>query len=322
MDFWEHVYDLRGKSLIPRKWKRADLRRYLEKPQGPFQPNTITTVPSNQSLKTDGSVPGNYVNEGRSPKAWRVGEGVFQLIVDPDDDKKTQDAEFARARHLAKYLRPPSSVKIGGFIPDRRGPTTQGVPPGESGWHCTRERMVVVLDRLKTVETALETYDYLQRSLQACNVVESRSFRTAFNGYYRMRQRPAEWYGMFFSILEREKCRDTISFRTVLEEIVRRTGRLEASFGSKLVATINANLPVWDRHVLDNLGLRAPASIRDREWRMRRCVEVYSNIQTWSSQVIQQDSFGEWRQRFDGILPRFRHFTDAKKLDLFLWQSR
>ena len=52
--------------------------------------------------------------------------------------------------------------------------------------------MVVVLDRLKTVATALETYDDLQRSLRACNVAANRNFRTAFNGYYRVRQRPRE----------------------------------------------------------------------------------------------------------------------------------
>ena len=108
----------------------------------------------------------------------------------------------------------------------------------------------------------------------------------------------------------------------VLVEIRCETGQLEASFGSKLVATINANLPVWDQHVLDNLGLKEPSRNRDTESRLRRCVELYLSIQTWSSRVIRQDSFGEWRQRFDGLLPQFKHFTDIKKLDLFLWQSR
>ena len=48
--------------------------------------------------------------------------------------------------------------------------------------------MDVVLDRLKRVEKALEKYDYLQRSLRACDVVAERKFRTAFNGYYRVKQ--------------------------------------------------------------------------------------------------------------------------------------
>ena len=50
----------------------------------------------------DGSNPGNYVKRGQLPKAWRIGKGVFRLIVDPHDDKKTQDTELTRARHRAR----------------------------------------------------------------------------------------------------------------------------------------------------------------------------------------------------------------------------
>ena len=58
MDFWGHIYDLRSKGLIRREWRRTDLRRYLEEPQGPFQRNTITTIPSNLSLTKHGSAMG------------------------------------------------------------------------------------------------------------------------------------------------------------------------------------------------------------------------------------------------------------------------
>ncbi len=90
MDFWGHVYDLRRKSLIPREWSRDHLRPHLEKPRGPFLPNTITTEPSNRSVKIDGSDPGYSVKNGQSPKAWRVQEGVFRLVVDPDDDREVR----------------------------------------------------------------------------------------------------------------------------------------------------------------------------------------------------------------------------------------
>jgi len=182
--------------------------------------------------------------------------------------------------------------------------------------------MEFVLGRLKTVETALDRYDYLQCSLWSCNVATSPDYRSAFIGYYRMGRRRRTWYDRFFSILERDKRGGAPSFRAVLEEILRETGRLEASFSSKLVATIDDNLPVWDRHVLDNLGLKAPPSRLDSERRLQRCVELYSSIRSWSSRAIRQDGFGAWRSRFDCQFPRFRHFTDIKKLDLFLWQSR
>ena len=116
------------------------------------------------------------------------------MIVDPDDDKKTQDAEFPRARRLAKSGPRPTTpnIKAESLMPARRSRTTQEALQDGPEWNCTQARMVVVLDRLKTVATALETYDDLQRSLRACNVAANRNFRTAFNGYYRVRQRPRE----------------------------------------------------------------------------------------------------------------------------------
>ena len=62
----------------------------------------------------DGSNPGNYIKKGQLPKAWRVRKGVFRLIVDPHDDKKTQDAELTRARHRARLAlrRTPSGGSV------------------------------------------------------------------------------------------------------------------------------------------------------------------------------------------------------------------
>ena len=82
--FWDCVYELRKKDLIPRVWKRADLRPYLDEAQGGlFATNTVTAVPSNQSMTKDGREKGDYIKKGQAAKAWRVGGGKFELIDDP-----------------------------------------------------------------------------------------------------------------------------------------------------------------------------------------------------------------------------------------------
>ena len=98
--FWDCVYELREKDLIPRTWKRENLRKYMERPKGMFAHNAITTIPSNQSMTKDADKVGNYVNNGQEPKAWRVGRGEFQLIIDPDDNVATQQAEIAYAKEV------------------------------------------------------------------------------------------------------------------------------------------------------------------------------------------------------------------------------
>ncbi len=185
----------------------------------------------------------------------------------------------------------------------------------------TQEAMSCAIERLRANSSGLERYDRLQRSLNRFDVTRDRCFQLDFKGFYRVR-RGKKWCELFFSILEREKRRPSPSFRKFLAEIHCRTGWVEASFTSKLVATIDASLPVWDSHVLCNLGLKPPYRSKDARRRLDRCGEVYSKIRRWASNETQQDSFKEWRRRFDTEFPHFTHFTDIKKLDLLLWQSR
>lgn len=100
--FWEAVYELREQGLIPRDWKVGALRERLV---GAFKPSTITVNPFNSSISRDGDGMGDFVKKGAAPKAWRVGRGLFRLVVDPEDDGETQEAETARAAQRAEELR-------------------------------------------------------------------------------------------------------------------------------------------------------------------------------------------------------------------------
>jgi hypothetical protein len=102
MSFWDEDYSLRKTGAIPRVWTRDNLRLHLLRP---YVPNSINTIPSNGSMGRDGKQIGNYVKNGQEAKAWRVGSGEFQLVVDPDDDAATQDAERRRALAYAQIAR-------------------------------------------------------------------------------------------------------------------------------------------------------------------------------------------------------------------------
>ena len=103
--FWEHVYDLRKRGLIPRVWKTGQLGRFLERPDGPYAPGTVRTDPFNYSISLEGHRIGFFVTKGEAPRAWRVGRGQFQLIADPEDDTSTRESELSRAMKRAEELR-------------------------------------------------------------------------------------------------------------------------------------------------------------------------------------------------------------------------
>ena len=102
MNFWDEIYMLREQGMVPKVWTRACLRPHL---QGKYMPNSISTIPSNGSMTRDGKEMGNYVKRGQDAKAWRVGTGEFQLVIDPDDDKEIQDAEHKRTLAYAHIER-------------------------------------------------------------------------------------------------------------------------------------------------------------------------------------------------------------------------
>ena len=83
------------------------------------------------------------------------------------------------------------------------------------------------------------------------------SFQTKFNDFYRVR-RNQEFRKIFYEIFENSRYNQNINFEIVLTLIKNKTNRIEASFASKLIVTINPNLPVLDKFVLRNVNLKLP----------------------------------------------------------------
>ena len=130
MGFWEDVYRLREEGLIPRVWKVGELKQNL--PSSRYAPTTITTNPPNFSITIEGDLDGGYhARKESAPKAWRLGNGEYQLIEDPDDDEMTQKEQREKALVRARELRavniqevreagdPPHQQLPGGVTPSR-----------------------------------------------------------------------------------------------------------------------------------------------------------------------------------------------------------
>lgn len=119
----------------------------------------------------------------------------------------------------------------------------------------TKEQIDCALLR---VEDGLRKYLSLQDSLENVDVSKDQDFQKRFNHFYRIR-RNRNWQSQFYKLLQ-EKKKKGVAFAYALKTINRNTGRLEASFASKLVATIHPDKPVIDKFVLDNADLKLPNS--------------------------------------------------------------
>ena len=105
----------------------------------------------------------------------------------------------------------------------------------------------------------------------------------------------------------------------MLDTLHRTTGRYEASFASKLLATIDPNMPVIDSIVLRNLNLRLPAS--SSKQRIARIQELHSTLVACFKEFLTTETGRHLVERFRHEYPS-ANITEIKMLDLVLWQTR
>lgn len=175
-----------------------------------------------------------------------------------------------------------------------------------------------VNEALLKVESGLKKYTNILELLHSVDVSESVDFQKAYNGFYRMRQRSEQFYSSYYTYMEKNK-KSNPSFEQTLNYIYEELGRTEASFASKLVATINPDLPVWDSVVLNNLGLKSPTY--GGKNRRGKIIDIYCKIIEWYDNFLESEEGEMALELFERHYPN-TSLTSLKKVDLILWQIR
>ena len=171
---------------------------------------------------------------------------------------------------------------------------------------------------LSKLEAPLKDYVWIQnRFEETSDPQKDFCFRKRFNRYYRVR-RNSEWQDAFYGLMG--ECKNKpINLKYALSELQKRTSRIEASFASKLIATLDPRCPVIDSVVFNNLELQLP-KYNSRN-RIELTCEVYHIlIDTFARYLATQS--GEYLvSRFRKMYPNV-NITETKMLDLVLWQIR
>jgi len=171
---------------------------------------------------------------------------------------------------------------------------------------------------LQKIERGLRQYCWIQANFQRCDVSKDLEFQTQFNSFYKVKRRSQEWRDHYYALMQSGKGQG-ITFPEALGALKDRDGRIEASFASKLVATLNPAKPVIDQFVLRNFDLRLPYYyVSNRE---AKTTELY-NLLCMKYEVLISSQTGRL------ILAKFHRrypwaeITDLKRIDLVLWQIR
>jgi len=168
---------------------------------------------------------------------------------------------------------------------------------------------------LPNIRIGLEKYLLIQKMVEQFEFYNDPLFRRKFNGFYRMR-RGGEFQNQFFLIFDS----GNIDFEYVLQRIFNFSGRYEASFASKLIATIDPGFPVIDKHVLNNLNLSRPQP-KDLD-KLNSWLNIYNRLISEFTTYLTSETGLYLLRRFDEMYPYASGIDPIKKLDFILWQSR
>lgn len=164
----------------------------------------------------------------------------------------------------------------------------------------------------------LAGYEYIMAHVREVDVSCDADFQRRFNHFYRVRKN-AEWRSKYYCIFEEMKRRENADFSGILYALHDACGSAEASFASKMLATIDAGRPIWDSRVLAALGLEAPA--QGKKERLEEIVEGYKRIEDWYKAYLASSDAEENIKAFDRMLPEHESISPVKKIDYILWAA-
>ena len=160
-------------------------------------------------------------------------------------------------------------------------------------------------------------------------------FAIKFDAFFRVR-RNKEWREIFFKLFAEVKRGNETrpsDFKTILEALhmllnelnqkapqsVRST--IEASFASKMLHTVNPDMPIWDSIVLSKLDFAKEvqpykmSGLNDKA-RLNKCEEVYNKLIDW----YKGEDAEKLEKQFDTDFPEYKDkLGRTKKIDFMLW---
>lgn len=175
-----------------------------------------------------------------------------------------------------------------------------------------------IVDSLSRLKAPVTQYLWIQNRFNAADCIRNDAeFQTKFNGYYHV-GRGGIWRNAFYDLMAESKGKK-LSFSWVLGELLGRTGRVEPSFASKLLATIDPTFLALDTVVLQKLNVAFP--YRDSRDRVGKIIEFYKSLCDLFEGFLATERGVHLVALFRKQFPK-ANISEIKMLDLVISQAK
>lgn len=173
--------------------------------------------------------------------------------------------------------------------------------------------------KLSTRSFELEQYKRIMQRVRCVNVSSDINFQREFNYFYKIR-RNKEWRNYFYNLFEKCKIKAAVDFSNILHELYAGTQNVEASFSSKMLATLNPKMPIWDSIVISRLGLKQSTSA-NKDKRLYETIETYAQMVSWYDEFLGTRLAEKIIGTFNCKFPQYVSISEVKKIDFVLWAA-
>lgn len=175
----------------------------------------------------------------------------------------------------------------------------------------------------------IDIYDYIMKNVQKVNVSVDQNFKDTFCEYYGLNGfTDLSFQNDFFNYMQQIKSKNPLpSYRDVMEQLWKQTGRVDYSFSSKLLHTLNPNSPILDRHILRLLGFERKDSGKPQS-RINYYSVVYETVEAEYKQIATALENGctskicNALRALDSKYPKGSYLSTARKIDCLLFRLR
>lgn len=166
------------------------------------------------------------------------------------------------------------------------------------------------------LEESIGVYEWLEAHKEK---PENPVFQFVFRSYYRIDNAglTPDWKMRYFEYLGQKERR----LEVILEGLYhiptkKEVKSLQFSFATKLLHTLDTNLPIYDSKVADLLGLTVKKK-KDFAANLTRCIAAYEELRLAHQQLLSDDGI---KSQIAALKARYQtQVSDEKALDFLLW---
>ena len=172
---------------------------------------------------------------------------------------------------------------------------------------------------MNNIDYGITKYLKIMELFPQTDVKTDESFQRLFNGFYQVR-RNAEWRKVYYDFMEKIKRTNPSSINGIISYLWENTpqNKVELSFSSKLLHTVNPIYPIYDRKVAEFFNLLPAKPYWDSEKKIHYSIDIYQRIiEKYQTTQIQSLS-----RRFDDLFPGYAdRIGQTKKIDFIIWKN-